>query len=152
MKIVSKFLILATLIGIVSCYKEPDWFAENTTSQDKFAPFIYMYALDSASFTPGVRAKVLLEYWCIDPIKEIRLYESRGATITTGARTLVATIPYQKAFSQIRQMDTLVTQYTVPASDPKGTRIWLHAEGVSTKDYAKGTWVTPTASRSFTTK
>jgi hypothetical protein len=152
MKIISKTLIFICLIIITSCYKESNWLDNNAEFQDKSVPFIYMYALDSATFTPGTKARVILDFYCKDPLKEIRLYESRGASITAGTRILVATFPYVPAFSQIRQMDSLVATYTIPSGDAKNTQIWLHAEGVSTKDVTKGTWVTPTASRTYRTK
>lgn len=151
MKILRYFIFLILVVGIASCYKENDFWADNATTTDKAVPFIYMYALDSTTFTPGTKARVLLEFHCKDPLKEIRLHQSIGTTIS-GARTLVSTTAYQAAFSQIRQMDTLVVTYTVPAGNPVNTTIFLHGEAVSTKDIAKGTWTTPTASRSFRTK
>ena len=151
MKIFRNFLLLIMVIGIASsCYKEKDFWADNATDVNKSVPFIYMYVLDSATFTPGTKARVLLEFYCKDPLKEIRLYQSL-ATIT-GARTLVSTEPYKAAYSQIRQMDTLVVYYTVPAGNPVGTTIFLHGEAVSSKDIAKGTWQVTTTSRSFKTK
>lgn len=151
MKILRNVLFLILALGIASCYKEQNFWEDNAALTDKAVPFIYVYALDSSSFTPGTKARVLLEFHCKDPLKEIRLHQSIGTSIT-GARTLVSTTAYQPAFSQIRQMDTLVLTYTIPAGNPAGTTIFLHGEAVSTKDVAKGTWVTPTASRSFRTK
>jgi hypothetical protein len=151
MKIVQNFIFLILVLGIASCYKEQDFWEENATKTDKAVPFIYVYALDSTTFTPGTKARVLMEFFCKDPLKEIRLYQSIGTAIT-GNRTLVNTVAYQPAFSQIRQMDTLVLTYTIPAGNAVGTTIFLHGEAVSTKDVAKGTWITPTASRSFRTK
>lgn len=152
MKILRYFIFLIMVVGIASsCYKENDFWADNATTTDKAVPFIYVYPLDSTTFTPGTKARVLLEFHCKDPLKEIRLHQSIGTTIA-GNRTPVSTTPYQAAFSQIRQMDTLVLTYTVPAGNPVNTTIFLHGEAVSTKDIAKGTWTTPTASRSFRTK
>jgi hypothetical protein len=152
MKILRNIFFLF-LIGSVAtaCYKEQNFWTDNATTTDKAVPFIYMYALDSATFTPGTKARVLLEFHCKDPLKEIRLHQSIGA-VSTNPRTLVTTTPYQAAFSQIRQMDTLVMMYTVPAGNPTNTTIFLHGEAVSNKDVAKGTWQVTTASRSFKTK
>lgn len=151
MKVIRHFIFLILVMGIASsCYKEKDFWADNATITDKAVPFIYMYALDSTTFTPGTKARVLLEFYCKDPLKEIRLHQSL-ATIT-GARTLISTTPYQAAYSQIRQMDTLVLTYTVPAGNPVGTTIFLHGEAVTTKDVAKGSWQVTTTSRSFKTK
>ncbi len=151
MKILRHFICLIVLISLVSsCYKEKDFWADNATITDKAVPFIYMYALDSASFTPGTKARILLEFYCKDGLKELRLHQSL-ATIS-GARTQVSTEAYKPAFSQIRQMDTLVLSYTVPAGNPVGTVIFLHGEAVSSKDNAKGTWQVTTTSRSFKTK
>ena len=150
MKVLKNFTLIAMVLSIFSCYKEQDFWAENATQTDKAVPYVYVYALDSSSFTPGTKARVLLEFFCKDPLKEIRLHQST-ATVG-GARTLISTTPFQAAFSQIRQMDTLVLSYTVPAGNPAGTTIFLHGEAVSTKDVAKGTWITPVFSRSFKTK
>ncbi len=152
MKILRNLILLILVTGMASCYKEQDFWADNATVLDKDVPFIYVYALDSTTFTPGTKARVLLEFHCKTPLKDINLYQSIGTTITAGMRTLVTGTPYKAAFSQIRQMDTLVLSYTVPAGNPVGTTIFLHGEAVSTKDVAKGTWLTPTASRSFRTK
>lgn len=151
MKILRFLFFFAFALTIASCYKEQDFWEDNATITGKAVPFIYMYALDSTTFTPGTKARVLLEFNCKDALKEIRLHQSIGTSIT-GARTLVSTTAYQAAFSQIRQMDTLVVTYTVPSGNAAGTTIFLHGEAVSTKDVAKGTWTTPTASRSFKTK
>jgi hypothetical protein len=151
MKYLNKLLLLCLIVSLAACYEEKNFFDENTTATDKTVPFIYVYALDSATFTPGTKARVLLEFFCKEPLKEIRLHQSIG-TVISGTRTLVTTESYKPAFSQIRQMDTLVLTYTVPSGNPVGTTIFLHGEAVSTKDIAKGTWLTPTSSRSFKTK
>jgi hypothetical protein len=152
MKILRNIFFIFLVISVAtSCYKEQNFWADNVTTTDKAVPFIYMYALDSSAFTPGTKARVLLEFHCKDPLKEIRLHQSIG-TLISNPRTLVSTTPYQAAFSQIRQMDTLVVTYTVPAGNAAGTTIFLHGEAVSNKDVAKGTWQVTTASRSFKTK
>ncbi len=151
MKVLRHFMCLVLLVSLASsCYKEKDFWADNVTITDKAVPFIYMYALDSTTFTPGTKARVLLEFYCKDPLKEIRLHQSL-ATIT-GARTLISTEAYKPAYSAIRQMDTLVLSYTVPAGNPVNTLIFLHGEAVTTKDVAKGTWQVTTTSKSFRTK
>lgn len=151
MKILRNFLFLITILTVASCYKEQDFWADHATATGKDVPFIYVYPLDSTTFTPGTKARVLLEFWCKSPLKEIKLHQSIGTSINN-ARTLVSTTPYQPAFSQIRQMDTLVLTYTVPSGNPTNTTIFLHGEAVSTSDISKGTWTTPTASRSFRTR
>jgi hypothetical protein len=151
MKIFRNFILVLLVVTIASsCYKEKDFWADNATDVNKSVPFVFMYALDSTTFTPGTKARVLLEFYCKDPLKEIRLYQS--PTAITGTRTLVGTEPYKAAYSQIRQMDTLVTFITVPAGNPVGTTIFFHGEAVSSKDIAKGTWQVTTTSRSFKTK
>jgi hypothetical protein len=153
MKIFSQILLLAAVLVVMSsCYKEQDFWADNATVTDKAVPFVYVYPLDSTQFTPGTKARVLLEFYCKDPLKEVRLHQSIGTTILAGTRTVVSTTAYKPAYSQIRQMDTLVLTYTVPAGNPVNTTIFLHGEAISTKDVSKGTWTTPTASRSFRTR
>ena len=151
MKILRPFILLLAVIATASsCYKEQNFWEDNATLTDKAVPFVYMYTLDSATLSPGNKVRVLLEFYCKEPLKEIRLYQGTGSI--TGARTLVSTTPYTPAFSQIRQMDTLVLSYTAPTGNPAGTTIFLHGEAVSTKDVAKGTWQVTTTSRSFKTR
>ena len=152
MKVLRQFIFLILVVGVVSsCYKKQDYFEDNVTITDKAVPFIYMYPLDSTTFTPGTKARVLLEFYCKDPLKEIRLYQG-GTTIAATPRTLLTTEAYKPAYSALRQMDTLVLSYTVPAGNPVNTTIFLHGEAVTTKDVAKGTWQVTTTSRSFRTK
>jgi hypothetical protein len=148
MKVLRHFIFLLLVVGVASsCYKKQDFWEDNVTVTDKAVPFIYMYALDSANLGAGSKVRVLLEFYCKDPLKEIRLYQG-GATIAAN-RTLVSTEAYKPAYSQIRQMDTLVLSYTAPASNVSGATVFLHAEAVSNKDVTKGTWQVTATSRSF---
>ena len=138
MKVLRQFIFLILVVGVVSsCYKKQDYWEDNVTITDKAVPFIYMYPLDSTTFLPGSKARVILEFYCKDPLKEIRLYQ--GGTTITANRTLLLTEAYKPAYSALRQMDTLVLSYTVPAGNPANTTIFLHGEAVTTKDIAKGT-------------
>jgi len=152
MKILKPFFFLTLVFFVASCYEQEEWLDKNVTYTNKAVPSIYLYPLDSTSFIRGGRVRMLLEFWCNDPMKEIRIYQSTGATSTTTPRTLVKTEAYKPAYSLLRQQDTLVTFVDVPANLAASTRVWLYAEGVSQKDVAYGTWLLPTSLRSYTAR
>ena len=152
MKILKPFFFLTLIFLAASCYEQEEWLDKNVTYTDKGVPSIYMYPLDSSSFIRGGRVRMLMEFWCNDPMKEIRIYQSTGTTSTAGARTLIKTEAYKPAYSTLRQQDTLITFVDVPTNVAAATRVWLHAEGVSQKDVAYGTWLLPASSRSYMTR
>lgn len=98
----------------------------------------------------GSTASVQLEYWCNEGIKEIKVYQRVGSA--TATRTLLATLPYTPAFSQLKQQDTLLYSYVVPAGNPANTQIFIDAEAISKQDVGKGTWQPTASSRSFRTR
>lgn len=144
------FIILASFFIVTACYEEEVWLDDNVDYLGKAVPSIYMYPLDSATFTPGRTARVQLEYFSNDGMKEIKVYQRVGSA--TAARTLVTTLPYTPAFSKLKQQDTLIYQFPVPTGNAINTQIFIDAEAVSTKDVPKGTWQPTASSRSFRTK
>lgn len=150
MKIMRNFIILASFFIVTACYEEEVWLDNNVEYQGKAVPSIYMYPLDSTTFTPGRTARIQLEYFCNDGMKEIKVYQRVGSS--TAARTLVTTLPYTPAFSKLKQQDTLVYQYPIPTGNAANTQIFIDAEAVSTKDVPKGTWQPTASSRSYRTK
>lgn len=126
MKSLKYIALLATgLLIITSCYKSTNWLDE-VADPGKFIPNIFFNNLDSATFSKGSSVRCNLEYWSKDAIKEIQIYDSIG----TAARKLVATIPYAPAYSTIKKSDTLIYQYTVPASAASNATIRLDAVAV----------------------
>lgn len=150
MKILRNFFILLSFFAITACYEEKDWLGDNADFQGKAVPSIFMYVLDSTLFTPGRTARVNLEYFCTDGIKEIRIYQRVGSA--TAARALVTTLPYTPAFSKLKQQDTLIYQFPIPTGNAANTQIFIDAEAVSTKDVTKGSWQPTASSRNFRTR
>ena len=144
------FIILASFFIVTACYEEKVWLDNNVDYLGKAVPSIYMYPLDSTTFTPGRTTRVQLEYFSNDGMKEIKVYQRVGSA--TAARTLVTTLPYTPAFSRLKQQDTLIYQFPVPTGNAINTQIFIDAEAVSTKDVPKGTWQPTASSRSFRTK
>lgn len=144
------FIILASFFLVTACYEEKVWLDDNVEYQGKAVPSIYMYPLDSATYTPGRTARIQLEYFSNDGMKEIKVYHRVGSA--TAARTLVATLPYTPAFSKLKQQDTLIYQYPIPSGNAANTQIFIDAEAISTKDVGKGTWQPTASSRSYRTK
>lgn len=150
MKIMRNFIILASFFLVTACYEEKVWLDDNVEYQGKAVPSIYMYPLDSATYTPGRTARIQLEYFSNDGMKEIKVYHRVGSA--TAARTLVATLPYTPAFSKLKQQDTLIYQYPIPSGNAANTQIFIDAEAISNKDVGKGTWQPTASSRSYRTK
>lgn len=74
-------------------------------------------------FAAGYEVRVELQFMSESPVKEINLYNTVGAT----PRAKVGTWPYQKAFSNVKKLDTLIIPYVMPAS-PSGTVVKLEYE------------------------
>jgi hypothetical protein len=147
------FLLLGSALS--GCYKENqwDWVDQNATPTGKgFAPVSTNTLFDlnltnpnnttspriprSINATTSTRPEILpagytvqteLQYYCIDPLKEILVYQTTG----TAARTTLRTIPYQPSFSRNKGLDTLIVEYTVPAL-ASGTNITLELDVLST--------------------
>ncbi len=150
------FALALLVLGcaLSSCYKENqwDWVGQNTTLTGKgFAPVSTNTLFDlnltnpnnttspriprSINATISTRPEILpagytiqteLQYYCIDPLKEILVYQ----TVGTAARTTLRTIPYQPSFSRNKGLDTLIVEYTVPAL-ASGTNIILDLDVMS---------------------
>lgn len=132
--LIALFVLGMTLSG---CYKDKewDWVSQNTTASGKYAPVssntLYDLNLTNPNNTTnpkipisinatsatnrhrlaaGYTLRTELQYYCIDPIKEIVLYEALG----TGAKAIKKTYPYQPAFSKNKGVDTLIIEYALP--------------------------------------
>lgn len=140
MKLIS--ILLLSIIPItcfISCKKSQNFLRDNTTPTSVgYAP-VCTNGLQNVSLNPPVTLATTsgsatfiaagstfnteLQYFSKSAIKEINLYN----TIGTGARTLVNTLPYASAFSDIKKLDTLLVPYTVPGGT-SGTVIKLEYE------------------------
>ncbi|WP_157541224.1 hypothetical protein [Hymenobacter aerophilus] len=110
-----RLLPLAAVLLLSSCEKELDTYYSEVGAQ---LPTFTANALGTASkYATGEVVQFELRFAPQSaPLKEIRLYQK----VEPGRdSTLVRTIPYSAAFSRIRQSDTLVVNYTVPAGANK---------------------------------
>ncbi len=145
--------LLVLSLALSGCYKDKDWdwVSQNTTASGKYAPVSsnVLYDLNLTnpnnttnprvprsvnsktvreSLAAGYTLQTELQYYCIDPIKEIVVYEVIG----TNARTLLRTIPYQPSFSRTKGVDTLLISYTIPTL-ATGTTLHLEMDVISSK-------------------
>lgn len=106
-------LLAVVLLG--SCDKDLDTYYSETGPQ---YPTFTANALGTATkYAPGEIVQFELRFaQQTDPIQEIRILQKIEPNRDS---TLVQTIPYRPAFSRIRQSDTLLVNYTVPAGQNK---------------------------------
>ena len=116
-------LILSTILLLSSCYKSTNWLNDNVDSTGKFYPNVLINTLDSATYSANGKVRLYIEYWSKDKMKTVNFYDSVG----TAARKLVFSTPYAPAYSSFKKSDTLVYNYTVPASAASGTTIRVDA-------------------------
>jgi len=134
------FFILLLLSMAAGCKKSTNFIADESTHSGGYLPVSTNALLDMAdnvainnrSYAAGATFKTELQFFSVDPVKEINLYE----TIGTAAKNKVATYPYASAYSAIKKLDTLLVPYTVSAALTSGTSIKLDYEilNVNTKN------------------
>ena len=141
----SFFVLLALVIS--SCYKEPDFIGDNSTTEGKHFPVISGFnVVDKAdSYNQGESVKVDLDFWSTDPIKEINFHYRIGDT-----DVIAATSSYVANFQEDSQTDELVMEIAVPAVDSTVT-VTIDAEilnenGLSVISKDEGTGNRPSVS------
>jgi hypothetical protein len=136
-------LILFVAFAFSSCDKSQDFLRDNSDPTGVgYVPVSNNAVLDynftpprsigtttggATSYPAGTNIRAELTFFSQSPVKETLFYN----TIGTGAKTLVATIPYAPAFSTLKGLDTLLVPYTVPASAAVNTVIRLDYEIVN---------------------
>jgi hypothetical protein len=134
MKNTSWFILLLLSIAacFASCKKSKDFIADESTHSGGYLPVSTNALVDMAdnlainarAYAAGASFKTELQFFSIDPVKEINLYETVGA----GTKTKLTTWPYASAYSSIKKLDTLLVPYTVNATLASGTSIKLDFE------------------------
>lgn len=140
-------LLVVFTAGLLSCEKSKDFIADESTRSGGYLPVSTNALLDvnnnttigtsatSTKYAPGAVVKTELQFFSVDPIKEINLYE----TVGSGTKTKVgASIPYAAAYSPVKKLDTLLVSYTVPSA-ASGTTIKLDYEimNINTKSITR---------------
>jgi hypothetical protein len=113
-----RVLLLASLVltGLGAC--TPKYLLPGTIVLDQPVPQINSNTWTVATTQrAGAAITVELQYWSATPISEIQLLQAISRTqsgVVTRDTSVVSTRPYQAAFSQTKQCDTLLLTYTVP--------------------------------------
>jgi len=141
-------LVLGAAACFVSCKKSTDFIADESAKSGGYLPVSTNALIDvnnnttigttatSTKYPPGGVVKTELQFFSVDPIKEINLYETIGA----GTRNKVGSgIPYASAYSSVKKLDTLLVPYTVPAAATSGATIKLDYEimNINTKSIVR---------------
>lgn len=117
-----------------ACYEENDVVTEIMTPTGKgsypvsvntFVDLKSGLSVNNRVYATNVNFSFELQYWSIDPVQEINVYETVGA----GAKTKIFSKPYSEiaAYSKIKSADTLVIAYQTPLV-PKETSVKLEVE------------------------
>jgi hypothetical protein len=150
-------ILLAATLTVVSCYKEETFFDDPNNIQylNQPVPAVFLNTLDSTSFTRGNnRIRMHLEYITKDNLSDsVYIYATVNSTAVPTAAAITDRLVHKAAFSSIKQADTLIYFYTLPATTTVGATVRLNAEIVTKQGARKGTWATGAGStRSFTVK
>ncbi len=142
---ISFFLLSMLLIGFSSCYEEPDWLGDNSTTEGKNFPVIAGFDLETEgeTFAEGSTIQLDLDFWSLDPIASIRLYEH----IDGGDAVEVASFGYTPNFQDDSQTDELIMTYTIPTLPADTVQITLDAEVINENGLTRNTKDSGTANR-----
>ncbi|GAB3935597.1 hypothetical protein GCM10028827_37480 [Mucilaginibacter myungsuensis] len=129
-------MAILAAIGIVACKKNENGIDLFTKMSENRAPVIIanttftnptLLAAGTTTVSNGAKIAVEFNYVQTDPIKEIQFLQKIG----TADSTLLSTIPYKPSFSRIKNCDTLLYDYFVPAGQPVGTSVAVRARVIN---------------------
>ncbi|GEM_PF-936330 len=104
-------LAFAVAVSLLpGCYKEPDWVGDHIKTENKHYPVISGFRVvdKKDAYAQGDQVTVDLDFWSVDPIKEIQFYFVKPDTVLAGSS------PYIENFKEDSQTDELVMSFTVP--------------------------------------
>lgn len=132
-------------IGLSSCYEEPDWVGDNVTTEGKHFPVIAGFGLQTEGdyFKEGTTIQLDLDYWSLDPIAAIKLYER----VDGGDPVEVASFGYTANFQEDSQTDEIIMPYTIPTLPADTVQIVLDAEVVNENGLTRNSTDGGTANR-----
>ena len=150
MKISQIFVVFGMMcLVFASCYKESNFLADNITL-GKNTPSVWLNSLDSSSYYRGSTCRLNVEWWCVDQLDKLNVYDSIVGVST--ARNLIGSTPYKASFSSYKSTDTLIVNYVVPTTYTIGKKVVLITEAVSMNGVAKTNLQVPSSVKSFTVK
>lgn len=133
-------ILLATLILTLilnACDREKD-LIYSKVSDDRLPTIVantnfVTPTIPTAGIAKGTALKIEFNFISADPIKEIQFYEKIGLTDSV----LIAKVPYQPAFSKLKNCDTLLFDYKAPTTAVTGTAIVFRARVVNQNGLTK---------------
>ncbi|GLR15648.1 hypothetical protein [Portibacter lacus] len=136
------FLIAFT---VSSCYKESDWLGDNTTTEGKHFPVIAgITILDEMDTYPvGTNIQIDLDFWSLDEISTIKLYQTIGG----GETTEVKSYPFVSNFQEDSQTDELIMDYQIPSITEESVSIRLDVEVINVNGLTRNSVDSGTANR-----
>ena len=107
-----KLLLLLLVVGLLfsSCYKEEDWLADNSTTEEKFFPVVQNVFSSVDSMKSGDTSIISVKYWSHDEIKEIELWANEG-----GEDRKVSTWSYVDSFDDEAHAEVTNLDYIAPS-------------------------------------
>ncbi|GJM35230.1 MAG: hypothetical protein DHS20C18_42310 [Saprospiraceae bacterium] len=131
------FLLVLSGLTFSSCYKESDWLGDNTTTEGKHFPVIAGFELvtEGGPFSEGTSVQLDLDFWSLDAISSIKLYER----VDGGDPVEVASFGYTANFQDDSQTDELIMSYTIPSLPADTVQITLDAEVVNENGLTRNT-------------
>ncbi len=103
------FLFLAAGLLFSSCYKEENWLAENSDTENKYFPVIQKVESSVSTLHSGETAVITVTYWSHDDIKEIELWANEN-----GEDRKVTTWPYTDSFDKDAYAEVTNLDYVAP--------------------------------------
>lgn len=138
--------ILAIVVfSFSSCYEEPDWLGDNVTTEGKHYPVIagFNVLTEGEYFPEGTAVELDLDYWSLDEIASVKLYES----IDGADPVEVATFTHADNFQADSQTDEMLMTYTIPSLTTDSIAIRLDAEVINVNGLTRNSVDGGTANR-----
>lgn len=137
------FVMLGMMIS--SCYEEPDFLSEIVTSEGRNFPVIADFTLltTGSPFKEGTKVDLDLDYWSLDEIATIKLYQR----VDGAAPTEVASYNHTTNFQADSQTDQILMSYTIPVIAGATGKIVLDAEVINVNGLIRNTSTGGTGNR-----
>ncbi|MEM9678781.1 MAG: hypothetical protein AAF901_00540 [Bacteroidota bacterium] len=126
LKNIYKTIVCIILVsGLISCYEEPDFLGDNTTSLASF-PVAAFITGNESTYDENDIVSFQLQFWSDEEMDVINVYSS----IDGANATLESSSPFTPNFSEELDLHLLDLTYTVP-SGTSGSTIEIEVEVVN---------------------
>ncbi len=130
MKNIKYIIVLFVTVILSSCYEEEHFLDNNSTSNGNYFAVIQSVSVDNVpeigGFAVGETAKIVVDYWSLDPVKELELFDVVEDTLENKVETMILTTPSNYVVNSKPAKVSL--DYIVPVVPPnfnKGRRLVL---------------------------